>query len=274
MKTVTIPGKNRRQFMVRAASALAGLSFGAPSMLNAIGSSSGYSSREVAATPAAEALTSGEMKNPVCIFSKHLQWLDFDDMGAFLGDLGYGGVDLTVRRGGHVAPDAVPALLPKAVRTLRKYGVEVPMMATNINDPDDPLTEEILRVASGEGIRFYRMQYYKYPKEKNILEALEGFRTKMHRLAELNAKYNIHGAYQNHSGNYVGASVWDAWYMLRGLDPRYSGMQFDIRHAVVEGGYSWNVDMQLVRDFIRCTAVKDFIWQKSNGAYKVKNVPL
>jgi sugar phosphate isomerase/epimerase len=224
----------------------------------------------------ARALAAGKaVTTPVCIFSKHLQWLDFEEMGAFVKALGFDGIDLTVRRGGHVPPGQVVDLLPKAIKAIRRGGSSVPMMATNINDPEDPLTEQILEVASGEGIKYYRMQYFKYRRERDIVSELSVFRDKMKKLAELNEKYGIHGAYQNHSGNYVGASIWDIWYMLQELDPAYSGIQFDIRHAVVEGGLSWKIDMQLVGDYIRCSALKDFYWEKRpDGRWRVKNVPL
>ncbi len=212
-------------------------------------------------------------KNQICIFSKHLHWLDFKAVGKFARQLGFDGVDLTVRKGGHVPPDRVEELLPKAVQEIKAAGVDVPMMATDINDADDPLTEMVLKTASECGIKYYRMAYYRYDSKLEIADNLLLFRNKMERLSILNAKYNIHGAYQNHAGNYVGASIWDLWYLLEGLDPRFIGSQFDPRHAMVEGGKSWPVDMKLIHQFISCTVIKDFVWEKKDK-WQVKNVPL
>jgi sugar phosphate isomerase/epimerase len=73
----------------------------------------------------------------------------------------------------------------------------------------------------------------------------------------------------------VGASVWDIWYLLKGLDPKWSGIQFDIRHAMVEGGLSWKVDYKLIKDYAKCSITKDFVWEKNNdGIWKVKNTPI
>ncbi|HUV12018.1 MAG TPA: sugar phosphate isomerase/epimerase, partial [Acidobacteriota bacterium] len=36
----------------------------------------------------------------LCVFSKHLQWLDFKGVGEFAAKVGFDGVDLTVRPGG------------------------------------------------------------------------------------------------------------------------------------------------------------------------------
>lgn len=213
------------------------------------------------------------INNQICIFSKHLHWLNFKEVGEFTRQHGYDGVDLTVRKGGHVPPEKVVELLPKAVEEIKAAGVDVPMMATNINDADDPLTEKVLKTASECGIRYYRMAYYHYDPKLKVIENLDNFRIKIKKLSELNAKYNIHGAYQNHAGNHVGASIWDLWYLQKGLDPRYIGSQFDPRHATVEGAKSWSVDMKLISNFISCTVMKDFVWEKKDK-WVVKNVPL
>ena len=216
-----------------------------------------------------------ENHSPICIFSKHLQWLNFSEMARFVKDLGFDGVDLTVRKGGHVPPDKVEYLLPGAIEKIKKEGLSVPMMATNINDPDDPLTEKVLKTAGEHGIRYYRMAYYRFKKGEALLKQLDGFKDKVKRLAELNEKYNVIGTYQNHSGNYVGASIWDFWYVIKDMPSDWIGIQFDIRHAVVEGGLSWKKDMELVKDWIKCSVVKDFVWEKKeDGVYKVKNVPV
>ena len=62
---------------------------------------------------------------------------------------------------------------------------------------------------------------------------------------------------------------------VRDLDPRWMGAQYDIRHAVVEGGASWPLGMKLLAPWIRTTDIKDFIWKKNeNGEWKITNVPL
>jgi L-ribulose-5-phosphate 3-epimerase len=49
------------------------------------------------------ALDGGE-KLKICVFSKHLQWTDVKEAAAIARDIGFDGVDLTVRPGGHVLP--------------------------------------------------------------------------------------------------------------------------------------------------------------------------
>ena len=211
----------------------------------------------------------------ICIFSKHLQWLDYKGMAQTAAELGFDGVDLTVRRKGHVIPERVEDDLPKAVEAINSAGIKPLMMATDINDPDDPNTVKILRTASGLGIRYYRLGKYRYDDNKSITSTLKEAKPKIRDLAAMNKHYNIHGDYQNHAGSrYVGAPVWDLWELIKDLDAAYIGCQFDIRHATVEGGQAWPLHMKVISSWIKSLAVKDFRWEKQNNKWQAINCPL
>src|SRR4051794_18536152 len=81
-------------------------------------------------------------KIPVCIFSKQLQWMNYQDMANAMAELGYDGIDLTVRKGGHVLPERVSEDLPKAVEAAKKAGIGIYMISTEIEDAVNPLTEK------------------------------------------------------------------------------------------------------------------------------------
>jgi len=186
----------------------------------------------------------------ICVFSKHLQFLDYPEMADTAAEIGFQGVDLTVRPGGHVLPENVEVDLPKAVEEVRKAGLEVPMITTAIRDADDPLTKPVLEAAAGLGIRHYRMGYYKYDPKLGIIGSLEAHKSILSRLVDLNQSLNVVGNYQNHAGPYVGAPVWDLYLLLKDLDPNWIGSQYDIRHATVEGGRSWGYGLELIQDWL------------------------
>jgi len=52
------------------------------------------------------------------------------------------------------------------------------------------------------------------------------------------------------------------------------GVQFDIRHAVVEGGLAWPVNLRLVAGSINTLAVKDFRWARQGASWETENCPL
>ena len=85
----------------------------------------------------------------------------------------------------------------------------------------------------------------------------------------------FHGGYQNHSGRGVGGPVWDLYSLLKDRDPQYIGVQYDIRHATVEGAISWPLGLRLLAPWIKTIDIKDYIWEKDEkGSWKLKNVPL
>jgi L-ribulose-5-phosphate 3-epimerase len=207
-------------------------------------------------------------------FSKHLQFLDYDEAADACAAAGMNGADLTVRPGGHVLPENVQRDLPKAVKAFRNAGQDIVMMASGITDPDDPLTEKVLQVASDLGIRYYRLAYYKYDPKQSMVNNLEAIKVKMNGLARLNEKYKIHGAYQNHAGSNFGAPVWDLWEVIKDMDPEWTGCQYDVRHATVEGMRSWPLGLKLLKEHIRCMVIKDFKYGEKDGRAIEVNVPV
>jgi len=211
----------------------------------------------------------------ICVFSKHLQWLDYPEMAATAAEIGFDGIDLTVRPKGHVDPDRVSSDLPKAVKAIQQAGLKLPTMATGINNPEDEKTKEILSLASDFGIRFYRMGYYRYQDSESIENTLAKTSIQLRKLSDINQKYGITADYQNHAGkNYFGASIWDFWHASRTVDPQYVGMQFDLRHASVEGAMNWPVDFRLVADRCHTLVIKDYKWESVKGEARLVNCPL
>jgi sugar phosphate isomerase/epimerase len=213
-------------------------------------------------------------RRKVHLFSKHLQWLGYGPMAETAAEIGFDGVDLTVRPGGHVLPENVARDLPLAVEAIRGAGLKADRITTAITDPDDPLTAAILETVSELGIGIYRMGWLKYDRAQPIPQQLDAFRARFEQLAALNERFGIHGAYQNHVGTGVGSPVWDAWLLVRDLDPRWLGIRYDVRHAMAEGIRSWELGLQLVAPHVRSLDVKDFQWVQEDGEWTVESVPL
>ncbi len=208
------------------------------------------------------------------LFSKHLQWLDYEGMSKVAKEIGFDGLDLTVRRKGHVLPENVEKDLPKAVKAMQKHGLKVEMMTTNITNIQEPNTEKILKTASQLGIKSYRMGWLKYKDNQPIVEQIEAFKPQLKELEEMNEFYKIRGDYQNHAGTSVGAAVWDIWLLIKDLNPKWIGCQYDIRHAMVEGLHSWEVGLRLLQTHIQSLDIKDFIYLKKVDEWDVMNTPI
>ncbi|HLF34270.1 MAG TPA: sugar phosphate isomerase/epimerase family protein [Cyclobacteriaceae bacterium] len=210
----------------------------------------------------------------ICVFSKHLHFLDYEEMAGVIKEMGFDGIDLTVRPEGHVLPENVERDLPRAVEAAKKAGVTVPAITTSITAVSEPHTEKILATASGLGIKYYRMGWLGYNHEKSLVDNLNGSIPQFRALADMNKKYGIIGDYQNHAGLHIGAPVWDLHRILAKLDPNWIGCQYDIRHATVEGGTCWPLGLELIRPFIHTIDIKDFYWKMVNGKWVDFNSPV
>ncbi|KAA0989491.1 sugar phosphate isomerase/epimerase family protein [Dyadobacter aurulentus] len=208
------------------------------------------------------------------IFSKHLQFLNFQDMSEAAKEIGFDGIDLTVRPKGHVLPDKVETDLPLAVEAMKKVGFSPSMFCTAVEDATNPVDKKLLETASKLGFKYYRMNWYKYNDQQTIPQLLDQYREKMAGLGKLNEKLNLIGCYQNHAGRLVGASMFEVWQILQKANPKTMGAQYDIRHATLEGGLSWQTGFNLIKPSIRTIVLKDFMWEKTNGKWGPKSVPL
>ena len=222
----------------------------------------------------ADVVTKPTEKMKICIFSKQLQWLDFNDMASAVAEMGFDGIDLTVRSNGHVLPERVGEDLPKAVEAANKSGIKILMISTDIQDAKSPQADTILKTASSLGIHYYRSGGLNYKKDLDMSDNLDQIKPKFISLAGLNKKYGLHSDYLNHSGEGFGASLWDLWITLRDLDPKYVGSQFDVKHASIDGPFSWPITFKLLHKYIKTLCIRDFRWDKRNDIWDIQPVPL
>jgi sugar phosphate isomerase/epimerase len=187
--------------------------------------------------------------------------------------VGFGGIDLTVRQGGHVRPDRAAEDLPKAVEAIREEGLGVPMITTELISAEDPAARVILSTAAKLSIPFFKPGYYQY-KMFNVRRELEVAASHFRGLVSLSKQYGIQAGYHNHE-QYIGAPVWDIASIIDTLDPQWAGFYFDARHAVAEGGVGgWKIATNLVMPRLKMVAAKDFWWEKTETGWAARNCPL
>ena len=220
------------------------------------------------------AATEADDKLSVHIFSKHLQFLDYKTTGEMAAEMGFSGVDLTVRPKGHVLPESVKVDLPKAVSEIKSAGSNCEMITTSIESVHNTLDVDIIKTAAKSGVKYYRTHWYKYKADQTMEDSLEFYKQRIKELSLLNKEHDITGYYQNHAGKNVGASFWEIKKILEAADLNYFGTQYDIRHAIAEGGHSWENGLKLLQSNIKGIVLKDFKWGKVNGKWKPINVPV
>lgn len=270
MNNIT-PSLSRREFVARVALAGAALPLAAAIPAHAQTEKKKKKGSGAGSTTAIRG--SGKL-GTLHVFAKPLQFLSYDETAKLIAEAGFGGIDYAVRPGGHVVPEKVQDDLPRAVEAAKKAGLKVEMITTAITSAKDPHTEPLLRTAAKLGVKIYRYGNFGYDEKLGVWGSLQKHRETIKELAALNQSLGLHGAIQNHAGPRVGGPIWDVYEILRDADPKWSGLQYDIRHAVAEGGQSWPLALKLLAPWIRCVDLKDFKWQQQPGKGTIENVPI
>lgn len=227
------------------------------------------------AAAGAASAAAGRARPSLCIFSKHMAKLNYQELGKTAKEMGFDGVDLTVRNGGHVLPERAAADMPRAVEILRSSGLDVPMITTGLLTASDPAARPTLATAAKLKIPCYKPGYWRYKNLTDVEAALAAIRRDLAGLVALGKECGIEAGFHNHSGDHAGTAVWDIRALIEGMDPKWIGYYFDPGHATVEGGsFGWLLSTQLVLPRMKMVAIKDFYWEKTGGKWKVRWCPL
>lgn len=209
-----------------------------------------------------------------CLFSKHLPELGWSDLGRAVKDVGFDGVDLTVRAQGHVLPARAAEDLPRAIEAISAHGVKVPMITTELTSADTPTAKPILQAAAKSGVRFFKTGYWRYSTSPDVQAQVAAACVALEGLAALARDCGIEMGFHNHAA-YIGAALWEVAPTMNRLDARWAGYYFDPRHAVAEGGGgAWKAATYLVAPRLKMVALKDCRWLKSPKGWAIEDCPL
>lgn len=207
-------------------------------------------------------------------FSKHFQDLTLKQLVEFSHKVGWHGVDLTVRKGGHIAPEESETKLKEWVQVLNSEGLSVETITTDLIECRSTISYTLLKTAASIGVKTFRLAYWMYKPDQPIIKQLDAIRIELDSISEVCRELSITAGYQNHSGErYVGASLWDVWYLLKERSPLEVSAIFDIGHAVAEGALSWVNDWRLLAPHVSTVYVKDFQWLTDNGETTIRWCP-
>ena len=200
------------------------------------------------------------------MFSKMLQSLPVPEAGAVIRGMGFDGVDLTVRPGGHVLPEAVAKGVPEAVRVLREEGLAVPMLTTGITSVDTEHAEAVIATAAGEGIMLLKLGYWQYRGFGHLKTQMAEAGRDLDGLEILAGEYGVTLCLHIHSGNYLTATPGLVDDLVRHRDPGRIGAYVDLGHMTIEGGLAgWKLGLDLLSDRVKIVAAKGAGWQFEPG---------
>lgn len=237
---------------------------------------SAYSNKavQVEQTAAFLPLQSNDGDLQVHLFSKVLQFLSVEETCAVAKEMGFDGLDLTVRPKGHVFPEEVVTKLPVFVDSMKQHGLTPLMISSGVSDANSQTDQTVLKTAKSLGFNYYRPAWIKYDAKQDVYPQFEAGKNQLKELSTMSEELGMHASYQNHSGSSLGAAIWDFYQIATEVQSPNLGFQYDITHATIESGRSWATEFELIQPFISTVAVKDFLWKKKDGKWKVEYQPL
>ena len=207
----------------------------------------------------------------ICAFIKFVQSLSFRELAERIAELGFDGIEATVRPKGLIEPERASDELPELVEELHRCGLAIDVMTTNVVEALDVVSRNLLKTASELRVLRYRMGYFRYDMKRPLMPQLEPLQAQINELADVNRELGLTAVYQNHAGSgYVGSTIWDLQQLLQSVPSSDIGIAFDIRHATAEAGMSWPVLFRVAEPHLQAIYVKDFVWE----GRRPRNVPL
>jgi sugar phosphate isomerase/epimerase len=182
----------------------------------------------------------------LCLFSGSVQGLEYSELPLIAKDLGFDGVDLTVRPGGHVEPRLSNVDLVRAIEEVRGPGLEVPVITTALTSPYDPTVLPVVAIAGHTQVTLFTAGFFR-AQNPNYKRDIAG-------LISIGSHYGMAVALHNYTGEDAGETSWDAVDLVNGFDPKWSGLYFDPIHA----GARWETELRRNLPRLRSVALKDF----------------
>ncbi|MFM8173978.1 MAG: sugar phosphate isomerase/epimerase family protein [Pirellulaceae bacterium] len=208
---------------------------------------------------------------PICVFAKPFQRMEVQSLAELIGGWPVAGIEATVRQGGQVEPAEASEKLPRLLEALRARDRHFHILTTDIQRGDHPDVGRVLEVAAKEGVKYFRMAYYKYDLSQPLLPQLEQFAGQARSLADVCKDLGMTALYQNHAGSgYVGAPVLDLLEVFCDLPVQQIALALDLRHTTVEATSSWETIYARMKERIGAIFLKDAVVERGEA----RDVPL
>ncbi|MCH7988735.1 MAG: sugar phosphate isomerase/epimerase [Planctomycetes bacterium] len=213
-------------------------------------------------------------------FTKSFQDRSIPEVCRIFNKIGLDGLDLTVRRGGHIEPNDVETELPKAHKAARDAGTEILFLTTGITDADTD-AERLLAAAAEIGITKIKLGYYRYTTFGQLAKQMKQTRKRIAKVIKLAAKYNVLPCIHVHSGATLPSHGTQLFELIRDFSPKEVGAYVDPSHMAKEGGLDgWRQGLDILAPWIALCSVKNFAWERSHRdkqgqqRWKTINVPI
>jgi len=210
----------------------------------------------------------------LCVHIEQFPGIGYDELGGVIHGLGFDGCVLSVEEGGHITPEHADLDLMRGVEAMTGRGVDVFAIGTPTTSPTDPILQVIFWVGHDMGVPIFLPGQWKFSAEGNVDARLAEIQRPLSMLASMAGRAGMTLAIHNGPGGEFGGAVWDAGLLLRGIDARFAGYDFDIGYAARQGAAAAAVALRMALPRLKMVTARDCYWTKESGAWTLAECPL
>jgi sugar phosphate isomerase/epimerase len=194
----------------------------------------------------------------IVLNSKFFHTLSVAELAAKARELGFDGIDLSVRPGHPVNPTNVETALPKAVAAWKAQGLTCPLATTPVSwtSPDAPDVEPLYAACAAAGLPRVKIGFFPFKPGEDYWALVDAARKALAGFARLGETFGVQTVYQVHSGPVLGSNCAGLMHLLRGLDARWVGAYPDFGHMVLDGE-DYPMGLAMVREYLSIVGIKD-----------------
>src|SRR5687767_2849133 len=193
------------------------------------------------------------------LFTDNLADLSIAEVCREVSAIGFDGLDLTMRPGGHVKPENAEMGLAEARQVADAAKLSIPMVTTAVKSADSPHAEDVFAAAAHYGVRKLKLGYWRYQPFGTLVKQLDDARRQLESVVNLGRKYHVLPCVHVHSGDILSNGGPATYLILKDFAPTEVGAYVDSMHMVAEGGISgWQMGLDLLAPWIALVGLKNF----------------
>ena len=189
------------------------------------------------------------------VFTKPWPDKTLSDLGAFVHELGFQGVELPVRTGFQVEPETVAKGLPEAARILKENGVKIGTVA-------GPTDEATISACAEAGVPIIRICVRVNPEAGYMAEEAR-IQREFDDLVPVLEQYGVAIGVQNHCGFQINNAM-GIRHLIEKYDPKHICAVLDQAHCGLNGE-SPEFSIDIVWTHLKVVNLKSAYWLRTNG---------
>ncbi len=195
-------------------------------------------------------------RNPLAVFTKPWKELSLPELGRFVADLGFNGIEFPLREGFQIEPAEAETKLPQLVKVMRDYNLEVYSVAADTD-------ERIFAACAAAGVPIIRIMV-RIDEQLGYLATEDQVRRELEeRVVPFCRKYGIKVGIQPHYGNFV-CNAMGVKHLIESFDPATIGAIWDSGHCALSGEEP-ELGLDVVWSHLCMVNLKNAFYQRMNG---------